>query len=654
MKRSSFLLISGVWLLVSGFSFAILDTNSNTLSDLWEKEFNNNQLFPQTFDPQADPDGDGWINEREAAAGTNPFQANPPDGIIRPHILHIPATYFTTPENGTELLTPEAFTLTWPTLTGKQYVLAASPDLTPGSWLSIGPPLIAAGGTTSTTVPITQFDGSTPDKLFWRVTIEDADTDGDSLTNAEENTLGSNPNLEDSDGDGLGDMEEAIIGSNPSTTDSDNDSLSDSVDADPTDVLVNWEKAPAASYILIDVDVPTGSEYFPRDLNDKGEILFDKGIWAGGEWIPLHEVPEVDGSCTYKGETTSFTSKSIAWNSFNDDRQLLGWSEIHFTSGQSAGGDPLDSARSWAGSQSPRDLGEALPMFGYAAPSVAPLGVSANGNAFVSFDYSVETDPNVWVGKRRIVVFSADGNTMTTLAGPGNTNTQANHANFSVSSTGWSAANTGGTDGMSAETYQLSLWNPQLAAIALPSEAAGYFYPIRLTDLPNGKPILATTHSGNNEGIVFLPDSTGTVVYSQKLSGKQIHTFAGDGTAITRDHKIWRNGKLIPVRDLCPRYGELLDDECQIHPLKANKTGLHLARTEDSVGAITAKLLIPVEVAVDADRNGEITFDQSDKTSAGKPFRFWINNDQDDVEADEPILVENPDYLLLREIWWVF
>jgi len=39
--------------------------------------------------------------------------------------------------------------------------------------------------------------------------------------------------------------------------------------------------------------------------------------------------------------------------------------------------------------------------------------------------------------------------------------------------------------------------------------------------------------------------------------------------------------------------------------------------------------LLPVEVAVDADRDGEITFDQKDKTTAEKPFRFWINDDVD-------------------------
>jgi hypothetical protein len=38
--------------------------------------------------------------------------------------------------------------------------------------------------------------------------------------------------------------------------------------------------------------------------------------------------------------------------------------------------------------------------------------------------------------------------------------------------------------------------------------------------------------------------------------------------------------------------------------------------------------LLPVEVAVDANRNGEVEFG-TDRTSAAKPYRFWINNDSD-------------------------
>ena len=38
---------------------------------------------------------------------------------------------------------------------------------------------------------------------------------------------------------------------------------------------------------------------------------------------------------------------------------------------------------------------------------------------------------------------------------------------------------------------------------------------------------------------------------------------------------------------------------------------------------------LPVEVTVDADRDGEITFNQKDKTTPEKPFKFWINDDVD-------------------------
>jgi hypothetical protein len=62
---------------------------------------------------------------------------------------------------------------------------------------------------------------------------------------------------------------------------------------------------------------------------------------------------------------------------------------------------------------------------------------------------------------------------------------------------------------------------------------------------------------------------------------------------------------------------------------------------DDTMGCLVDNVkLIPVAVAVDANRDSRITFDEVDQTSAETPFRFWINNDQDDVEYDEPILVD--------------
>lgn len=229
---------------------AILDTNNNGVSDLWEREFNNGQLLQPDFNPLADSDGDGWTNEMEAAANTNPFEANPPDGTVRTDTLHIPATYFTNPENETVLLTPEAYEINWPTVAGKRYTLSATPDLAAGSWFPIGDPFIAFGGTTSTFVPITQLDGSSPDKLFWRVAIADADLDADGLTEHEEYLLGTDPTDKttlgnfsdfwlatyftdvllngglytidpnaDPDGDGASNTDEAIANTDPTTAD---------------------------------------------------------------------------------------------------------------------------------------------------------------------------------------------------------------------------------------------------------------------------------------------------------------------------------------------------------------------------------------------------------------------------------------------------
>jgi hypothetical protein len=210
MKRSIFFtLVSGLWILASQNSHAILDINNNGLSDLWEKTYNNNLLFTATFSPQADPDGDGWTNLQEATAGTDPLNANPPSSRIQPNQVHVPAVYITGQNGKPELLSPESYSFTWPTKIGKGYTLFCSTVLTPGSWLALDVPLIGNGNIMGRTVPITHPDGSIPEKLFWRVAVTDTDSDGDGLTNAEESHFSSNSLHIDTDGDGRSDFFEA-------------------------------------------------------------------------------------------------------------------------------------------------------------------------------------------------------------------------------------------------------------------------------------------------------------------------------------------------------------------------------------------------------------------------------------------------------------
>ena len=54
-----------------------------------------------------------------------------------------------------------------------------------------------------------------------------SDEDGDGLTLAEEERIGTNPNSADTDGDGLTDKEEMELGVNPTLVDTDQDSIDD-------------------------------------------------------------------------------------------------------------------------------------------------------------------------------------------------------------------------------------------------------------------------------------------------------------------------------------------------------------------------------------------------------------------------------------------
>jgi len=227
--------VSAILAAISTFpAHAILDTNNNGLSDLWEKQHNNGNLFPNTFLATHDKDQDGWTNAKEAIAGTDPFNPNPPDGIVAVEI--------------TPSLVPGAFTLTWPTLIGKNYQLQVSTDLV--TWTNLGYPITTTQNTHTIGLNTTQPDNTIPANVFWQVAVTDLDSDLDGLTDAEEYNLNTDPessnslagipdlwlakhfsitlqingiagiNLNaDSDGDGNNNLEEYLNGTDPNETD---------------------------------------------------------------------------------------------------------------------------------------------------------------------------------------------------------------------------------------------------------------------------------------------------------------------------------------------------------------------------------------------------------------------------------------------------
>jgi hypothetical protein len=70
-----------------------------------------------------------------------------------------------------------------------------------------------------------------------------------------------------------------------------------------------------------------------------------------------------------------------------------------------------------------------------------------------------------------------------------------------------------------------------------------------------------------------------------------------------------------------------------------NNDGVILAHAQNTAGEKHAVLLIPMAMAVDNNRDGEITFDDDDQTTADMPYRFWINDSHE--SSDEVLLAED-------------
>jgi uncharacterized protein (DUF1800 family) len=138
-----------------------VDQNSNQQSDVWEMVFNASALAPG-----GDQDSDGWTNATESTAGTNPF-----DGNSHPEL-----------QIGIDAGLPA---LSWPGVAGKKYTLLASDDLV--SFAPYGDAVMGTSGTMELQLP------AAIGREFFRMKIEDADSDGDGVNDWEELTLGFDP-----------------------------------------------------------------------------------------------------------------------------------------------------------------------------------------------------------------------------------------------------------------------------------------------------------------------------------------------------------------------------------------------------------------------------------------------------------------------------
>ncbi|MFC4991344.1 DUF1800 family protein [Rubritalea tangerina] len=155
---------------------AVIDLNNNGVSDIWEHRYNATALVADSTKKASDFDGDGHSNYLESLAGTDPRDASSHSKI---HSLE---------KNLTQLRVSAAAE------PGKSYQLALSPNLTSQSWVNHGPPILA---TTDAIESI--LTGQTNQRVFYRFSIVDVDSDNDGVNDWEEAQLdGFDPQNNDS------------------------------------------------------------------------------------------------------------------------------------------------------------------------------------------------------------------------------------------------------------------------------------------------------------------------------------------------------------------------------------------------------------------------------------------------------------------------
>ncbi|MEO5712136.1 MAG: thrombospondin type 3 repeat-containing protein [Luteolibacter sp.] len=631
------LLASCFWILTSSPSHAFIDTNNNGVSDIWEKQYNSGNLL-SNFDPAADPDGDGWTNEVEAISGTNPFDGNLPIGCVRPTITHIPAVY-TTDANGDPVVsTPEAAIITWPTIAGKKYTLCATPDLTLGSWLIIAT-TISDGSLITENIQLTQPDGSTPEKLFWRVNINDTDSDGDTLTDAEENRLGSSIYFTDTNGDGIDDAAAAAAGLDPSaaTEDTNGDGVPDNEIYIPV-----FEVTEKSHDVITPFGFGTRAElnkmYFTKVSTD-GYQVNDAPYYpniADGQFI--HTDTYLTGGALSLNSVLTSSESGLLYTSWLVQNSIgitpaLGNDETlqtsYPTSQTTTSPDVITSESretTWTEIKtSPWEVTKVIP------PNT--VSVVRSGTSTFTFPHTILFKdligfPQVW----QSVVKPAPWYESPEIFGPLNqigqgigavgyigaaeiVHSQYILGSFGIGPVTISAPTVDSSPVIGRERFLKSFrwrWarfnprNPFEYEYAAPPSSLyrkNFHFLVQQHDYLNGS-------SG-----VIKDETNQKEIIEIEFSGAQ----GGTG---------WQD---IPLAQFNSHKIEDPSDLAEIG--YSGKTGYNKVTFSN----------LPQKIAFDSNRDGEVTLDDRDQNTSAAPFRFWINNDQDDVESGEPTVVTTTD-----------
>lgn len=173
--------LMGVLICFSSATFcaAVIDANTNGMSDVWEAAY-----LATNADPASDPDRDGQDNFGESIAGTDPFNDQ---SVCRMEAV--------------EYLGP-SFLVRWDSVAGKRYQVETTNGLAGGGWIPQGPPVEGTGTSVLSAIPYSESSTPAvriglldvnPAVVNGRPFLDHVDTDQDGAPDIDEWAAGTNP-----------------------------------------------------------------------------------------------------------------------------------------------------------------------------------------------------------------------------------------------------------------------------------------------------------------------------------------------------------------------------------------------------------------------------------------------------------------------------
>lgn len=507
----------------------------------------------------------------------------------------------------------------------------------------------------------------------------------------------TNPDL-DREQDGLTNLEEMRRLTNPNSSDSDNDGLPDAGEAVGNDPVMRVPAARETTYAIIDL----GPEYSPAGVNDQAEVLLLKpgdapdtelgAIWKAGSVIPIGEGrkgsfrgPLLDGDVCF-GTPDATTAVPDGNQTISENWRWVAATQIAAPAGRYYEHHILSSPAGVPYPGSPPQLAIMTPNIQSTAQQLlsamkaridAPLdGYFPAPDGAHHQDYGAEllwtneigeNTFSAWTNTGQEITKTVDGialppfslhvtmvlggylglydsfsssfgsiawqHTPIPLQPPGDL--RINRGRFRIATMDGTPCVLSPTDG---------------ARQALPE--AGSLADLNNKTTPEGPYMLGTI---GGEAAIWCYNSGG--FGSRRLGGYLTEPAApirltnrkiSNRLVVPLGDQVWRNGAARPVSELCGP-GAASYQSWNIFQVSPNTHHLLAEATKSEGAPPHALLLVPADIAVDANRDGVIKFSGNfnstdsdlqgkpvDKTTEDKPFRFWCNDDYDSRDVDYP------------------